>query len=82
MQGWPKICYCSAQGALDILDPTGPSTAGTMESAPNDQHLCAFGCSRGYCPSICVTGDDIEPRIAGYYLPEYNVEDNKTFLLS
>ncbi|GKT52232.1 uncharacterized protein ColSpa_12413 [Colletotrichum spaethianum] len=44
------VCYCSAQGALDLLEPTSASGARTVDGAPEDHGLCAFACARGHCP--------------------------------
>ncbi|WDK22986.1 glycosyl hydrolase family 71 [Colletotrichum graminicola] len=47
------VCYCSAQGALDVLEPTSSSDARTVDGAPEDHGLCAFACARENCPGYC-----------------------------
>ncbi|KAF6827578.1 alpha-glucanase [Colletotrichum musicola] len=73
------VCYCSAQGSLDLLEPTETSDVRTMEGAPDDHGLCAFSCARGTCPSICVGSEYSDPWANGYYLPEYSVEDDEIY---
>lgn len=73
------VCYCSAQGSLDLLEPTETSNSRTMDGAPDDHGLCAFSCARGNCPSMCVGSDDSDPESLGYYLPEYSVEDDEIY---
>ncbi|KAK1972908.1 hypothetical protein LY78DRAFT_675805 [Colletotrichum sublineola] len=73
------VCYCSAQGSLNLIEPTEASNARTMDGAPDDHGLCAFSCARGTCPSICVSSDDSDPWANGYYLPDYSVEDDEIY---
>ncbi|KAK1985397.1 glycosyl hydrolase family 71-domain-containing protein [Colletotrichum cereale] len=76
------VCYCSAQGALNLLEPTSTSNATTYDGAPNDHGLCAFSCARDYCPSPCAEGDEDDPTDlwkAGYYVPEYSIDDDEVY---
>ncbi|WYZ38473.1 hypothetical protein EsH8_III_000387 [Colletotrichum jinshuiense] len=76
------VCYCSAQGALNLLEPTIKSNATTYDGVADDHGLCAFSCSRDYCPSPCVEGDGDHPTDlweAGYFVPEYSIEEDDIY---
>ncbi|GKT74274.1 alpha-glucanase [Colletotrichum tofieldiae] len=73
------VCYCSAQGALDLLEPTSSSDARTLDGAPEDHGLCAFACARGHCPGLCASGDETDLWEAGYYPPDYNVDEDEIY---
>lgn len=45
------VCTCTTYGVLNLLDP---STSSFAKAKDGDDHgLCAFACSRGYCPDSC-----------------------------
>ncbi|KAF4899046.1 Mutanase [Colletotrichum fructicola] len=79
------VCYCSAQGSLDLLEATSTSNATTVDGAADDHGLCAFSCARDFCPSICAEGDEEDPTdlwAAGYFVPEYSIEDDDVYPIS
>ncbi|KAK2038862.1 hypothetical protein LZ31DRAFT_588081 [Colletotrichum somersetense] len=73
------VCYCLAQGALNLLEPTSSSDARTVDGAPEDHGLCAFACARGHCPGMCASGDETDLWKAGYYVPEYDAAEDELY---
>ncbi|KAI8297899.1 Mutanase [Colletotrichum sp. SAR11_59] len=76
------VCYCSAQGALNLMEPTSKSNARTLDGAADDHGLCAFTCARGYCPSLCADpdlGQQTDLWMAGYFVPEYSIEEDDVY---
>ncbi len=55
-------CSCTHMGHLDLLEPTSFSNATTY--AQDDSGLCAFACSRAFCPRLCHTM--LNPEEDGY----------------
>ncbi|KAH8664684.1 glycosyl hydrolase family 71-domain-containing protein [Xylariales sp. PMI_506] len=66
-----NVCTCSAQGDLNLLDPT--NTTDPVALYGDDWGLCQFACDRNYCPpDYCsVPGDDNSDSTYGYG-PDYN----------
>ncbi|KAK1847219.1 alpha-glucanase [Colletotrichum chrysophilum] len=76
------VCYCSAQGGLNLMEPTSKSNARTLDGTADDHGLCAFNCARGHCPSICADpdlGQATDLWQAGYFVPEYNIEEDDVY---
>ncbi|KAK1954550.1 hypothetical protein LY78DRAFT_686856 [Colletotrichum sublineola] len=73
------VCYCSAQGSLDLLELTSSSDARTVDGAHEDHGLCAFACARGHCPGMCASGEETDLWKAGCYVPDYDVAEDELY---
>jgi hypothetical protein len=46
------LCICTGTGALNLPQAQIAGISGTSTGA-NDEGLCDFACTRGYCPAPC-----------------------------